>query len=227
MVSTEIPDRSREPIEGPQVPAHAPRGWSRQPLLFEKEFDLVKRLRRGDETAYEEVMREFGGQLLATAGRYLRSEEDAQDALQDAFICAFKAIANFKGESQLSTWLHRIVVNCALGRLRSKRHSLEVQQTPVDDRLPHFDPSGNWMEENIRTKPADAPLETYETRALVRRCIAKLPDVYKAVLMLRDIDQLDTAEVAALLGLTATNVKVRLHRARQTLKVLIERERGL
>ena len=181
---------------------------------------LVEGLRRGNDEAFEEMVRRFSGRLLATARRYLRSEDDAGDALQDAFLRAFKSIGKFKGESQLSTWLHRIVVTSALLHLRSKRRRREVQ---IDELLPQFDQAGSWMEEPICAMQAHISFEISETRAIVRRCIGLLPDAYRLVLSLRDIDELDTEEVASLLRLTPNNVKVRLHRARQALKVLIER----
>jgi RNA polymerase sigma-70 factor, ECF subfamily len=189
---------------------------------------LLVGLRSGDQHAFEEMVRRFGGRLLATARRYLRSEADAWDALQDAFLCAFKSIDTFKGDSQLSTWLHRIVVNSALMHLRAKRRCAEADGIPADGRidelLPRFDTAGNWIDEPSHSAPAHLLFEASETRAMVRRCIDLLPHNYRVVLILRDIEELDTEEVASLLGVTASSVKVRLHRARQALKVLLERE---
>jgi RNA polymerase sigma-70 factor (ECF subfamily) len=185
---------------------------------------LVTRLRTGDHAAFEELVRKFGGRLLATARRYLRSDDDACDTLQDAFLCAFKAIGTFRGQSQLSTWLHRITLNSALMRLRVRRRQPLADGVGIDELLPQFDPAGNWSSESRSTMPAHASLEISETKAMVRRCIERLPETYRIVLILRDLDELDTGEVATLLGVTPNNVKVRLHRARQALKVLIERE---
>jgi len=185
---------------------------------------LVAGLRSGDQHAFEEMVRRFGGRLLATARRYLRSEADACDALQDALLCAFKSIDTFKGDSQLSTWLHRIVVNCALMHLRAKRNCAEADGGEIDDLLPRFDTTGNWIDERSHSAPAHVLFEASETRAMVRQCIDLLPDNYRIVLILRDIEELATDEVALLLDVTPSNVKVRLHRARQALKALLERE---
>ena len=184
---------------------------------------LVEGLRNGDETAFEEMVRRFGGRLLATARRYLRSEDDAHDALQDALLCAFKSISKFKSNSQLSTWLHRIVINSSLMRLRARRRRPEADEASIDTLLPQFDATGHWTAQSQNSLPAYIYLEMAETQALVRRCINELPEQYRLVLMLRDIDERGTCEAAALLGLTTNNVKVRLHRARQALKTLIER----
>jgi RNA polymerase sigma-70 factor, ECF subfamily len=203
-------ENSRIPHRSPEIPHN-------------DDARLIDRLRRGDGDAFEEVVRKFGGKLLATARRYLRSEDDARDAVQDAFLSAARAIRSFKGNSQLSTWLHRILINCALMQLRAKRRRLDADDKKIDGLLPRFDSSGNWIDNNALTVSAHFSLEASETRRIVRRCIEQLPDSYRVVLNLRDIEELDTQEVATLLGVTPNSVKVRLHRARQALKALLER----
>ncbi len=186
---------------------------------------LVYRLKAGSSQAFEEMVKEFRERLLATARRYLRSEDDAQDVVQDAFLCAFRSIGRFKGNSNLYTWLHRILINSALMHLRARRRHPDSVEVNVEESPPCFDRKGNWVDGCSLAMPVDLTLEIAETRSVVRRCIDRLPDTYRAVLVLRDIDDLDTAEVADLLGLTANAVKVRLHRARQALKAQIARER--
>ncbi len=184
---------------------------------------LLDGLRSGDQHAYEELVLHFSGRLFSTARRYLRSDADACDAVQNAFVCAFKSIASFNGDSQLSTWLHRIVVNCALMHLRARRRRGEIENVEIDDLLPRFDASGNWIEHKLFSPAAYLSVEASETKALVRQCIDLLPENYRTVLILRDIDELDTEEAGRSLNLTPSTVKVRLHRARQALKVLLER----
>jgi RNA polymerase sigma-70 factor (ECF subfamily) len=183
-----------------------------------EEDSLVAALRRGDEAAFESMVRLYGGRMLAVARRMLRREEDARDAVQEAFISAFKAIADFQAEARLSTWLHRIVVNAALMRLRRQRRKPEES---IDELLPHFDETGGWsdVEEPCRT-PFEL-VERSETRAVVRQCIDRLPDSYRSVLVLRDIEELDTEETADALGITVPAVKTRLHRGRQALRTLL------
>ncbi len=94
------------------------------------EAELVAGLRRGDEAAFELMVRSYGGRLLQVARRFLK-EEDARDALQEAFLSAFKAIDRFDGKARISTWLHRIVVNAALMRLRKKSTQMEESPSPV------------------------------------------------------------------------------------------------
>jgi RNA polymerase sigma-70 factor (ECF subfamily) len=186
------------------------------------ESTLLAGLRAGNESAYEQLVRRYGGRLLATAQRLLGNEQDAGDALQEAYISAFKSIGNFEGGSKISTWLHRIVVNCALMKLRSRRHKDEQS---IDELLPtYFDDGHRRSPGPAFSSPPEAMLERQETCQLVRQCIAKLPEDYRTVLMLRDIEELDTEETAKMLGITPGAVKTRLHRARQALQMLLERE---
>lgn len=190
----------------------APRGREHDMLL-------VSRLQRGDERAFEEVVRAHGGRLLSVARRFLGSSEDAQDAVQDAFIRAFKAIHTFEERAQLHTWLHRILVNTALMKLRERRRKPEAS---IDDLLPTYATDGHQTVESREW--SDALLERKETAGLVRAAIAQLPEQYRTVLILRDLEERDTAETAAILGTTTTVAKVRLHRARQALRTLLDRE---
>ena len=190
-----------------------------KPQLSRENADLIAGLRRGDDDAFELMVRKFGGRMLATARRLLGSEDDARDALQEAFLCAFKSSAHFKGESALATWLHRIVINSALMQLRHRKRHPDEQ---LDELMPQFDQNGDWLDSCDCSLPPETALETFETRVMVRRCVEQLAPSHRTVLLLRDIEGLDTEEVAALLRVTTNAVKIRLHRARQALKTLIE-----
>jgi RNA polymerase sigma-70 factor (ECF subfamily) len=191
------------------------------PALGTRRHDdlLVSRLQRGDEAAFEELVRSHAGRLLSVARRFLGSSEDAQDAVQEAFIRAFKAIHTFEERAQLQTWLHRILVNTALMKLRERRRKPEDS---IDELLPTFSSDGH---QTVEARDwSDALLERKETAGIVRAAIARLPEPYRVVLMLRDLEECDTAETARILGTTTTVVKVRLHRARQALRTLLDRE---
>jgi RNA polymerase sigma-70 factor (ECF subfamily) len=166
-------------------------------------------------------VRTFGGRLLAVAQRILRNEDDARDAVQTAYLAAFRSLDRFEGGSRLSTWLHRIVVNAALMKIRSRKRRPEESIEPL---LPAYLDDGHHVERFSEYDiPADSMLERAETRAAVRECIGQLPDRYRAILVLRDIEEISTGEVAAMLGLTPNAVKIRLHRARQALATLLRR----
>ena len=182
---------------------------------------LLERLQAGDESAFEDLLRTQGGRLLAVARRLLRNDADARDALQDAMVAAVRALRTFRGESQLSTWLHRIVVNAALMKLRSRRRAPETSIEPL---LPAFAADGH-HERSWQCEPdAERMLLDREKRAAVRQGIDRLPETYRTVLLLRDIDGLDTGTVATMLEVSPNAVKIRLHRARLALLTLLSPE---
>jgi RNA polymerase sigma-70 factor (ECF subfamily) len=181
---------------------------------------LLERLKAGDEAAFEQLVRENGGRMLAVAKGMLRSEDDARDAVQNAFVSAFKALDKFEGNARLSTWLHRIVVNAALMILRRKKRKPEQS---IDELLPSFlddghieTPASHWRE------VAEDPIERRQLAERIRDAIESLPESYRNVLLLRDIQDLDTEETAEMMGISPGAVKTRLHRARQALRGLLE-----
>jgi len=184
----------------------------------ETERALVTALQAGDDGAYETLVRTHAGRLLAVARRLLGDAEDAHDAVQEAFTSAFRAIGEFHGDARLSTWLHRIVVNAALMKLRTRRRKPEQ---PLEPLLPRYEADGHRIDPGGPWQPAER-LERRELRKLVREAIERLPDNYRTVLVLRDIEELDTREVAERLGLDTGVVKTRLHRARQALRSLLD-----
>jgi RNA polymerase sigma-70 factor (ECF subfamily) len=180
---------------------------------------LIARLKAGDGDAFEETVRTYSSRLLAVTRRILNNDEEARDALQDTFLSAFRAIGNFDGNSRLSTWLHRIAVNAALMKVRTRKRKPERS---IEELLPGFREDGHHAEGFVAwDPPVDVAMEIAHNRALVRECIAELPEQYRMVLMMRDIEDVDTAEVAAMLGITPNAVKIRLHRARQALRTLL------
>jgi RNA polymerase sigma-70 factor (ECF subfamily) len=181
---------------------------------------LLDRLRQGDADAFEALVRREMPRLLATARRLLRSEEDAKDAVQETFVSAFRSIGTFEGAARLSTWLHRIAVNACLMKLRSRRRRPE---DPIEPLLPQFLEDGHHTTHTPEWRDdALALMERREEREFVRARIDDLPESYRTVLILRDIEELEPAATAAILGVSENLVKVRLHRARQALRALLE-----
>ena len=183
------------------------------------ESGLVARLRAGDDAAYEELVRREGGRMLTLARRMMGREEDAQDAVQDAFLSAFRSLDRFDGRSALATWLYRITANACLMRLRTQRRRPEKR---IDDLLPTYLEDGHQRNPTRPWKPGGAGgIEESERRALVRSKIDELPEPYREVLLVRHMEELDTEAAAEVLGLTPAAVKTRLHRARQALRELL------
>ncbi len=181
---------------------------------------LVEGLRTGSARHADFFVRSNIGAMRAVARRILGGDAFADDCVQEAFLKAFQKIGGFEGRSTLKTWLHRITVNEALMKLRVLKR---LDERPIDLLMPEFDGNACRIEAAWPSLASTEDiLERESTRALVMAKIHELPDSYRIVLLMRDIEELDTAEVAELLDITQGNVKVRLHRARSALKKLLE-----
>lgn len=176
-------------------------------------------IRAGAEDAFAFLVRRDTARLLAVTRRILNNEDDAREAVHEAFISAYRARAQFNADARVSTWLHRIAVNAALAKLRTRERRSEDS---IDDLLPRFLPNGHHTEHFASwAEPADLMVARQETADAVRDAIARLPESFRMVLILRDIEELSTDETAAMLGLTPNAVKIRLHRARLALRTLL------
>jgi RNA polymerase sigma-70 factor (ECF subfamily) len=180
-----------------------------------RESALVARLRLGDEDAYETLVRTYGRQMLAVARGYLASQEDAEDVLQTAFVLVFRFIHGFSGDSRLSTWMHRIVVNCSLMRLRNRmRHPEErLNLSAFEDRVAALaaPPGPSVLDELVRTEPHERLL----------RAVGRLPDMVRAAVQLRLVDGLTLTETSLLLGRSVTAVKSSVQLGRIALRSML------
>lgn len=178
----------------------------------------LPRDRKNAENAFwEGVVKEHGGRMLCVARRLCVCESEARDAVQDAFLNAFSKHSGFAGRAALGTWLHRITVNCCLMRMRSRARR---PARSIETLLPAFDADGRLRHSGSDEAPRR--LGKAEFAQEVRRQISELPDAYRVVLVLRDIELLSTEETAAALDITACAVKARLHRARMALTALLQ-----
>jgi RNA polymerase sigma-70 factor, ECF subfamily len=179
---------------------------------------LVRRLQTGEDAAFEELVRTHGPRMLAVAQRYVKAGPDAEDVLQDAFVSVSRGIGSFQGDSKLTTWLHRIVVNCALMRLRSRSRRPETLLSPetVAVHVEGTRPATSW------TLTAAEVIDRTDLRAAVQTALERLPDLDRAIVRLRDIQGMTLDEVSRLLDLGLTTVKEHLHRARHALRELLE-----
>lgn len=171
--------------------------------------DLVKSAQAGSTLAFDELVRRYQDRTWRLGYRILRNEDDAAEAVQDAFLSAYKGLKNFKAESTFSTWLYRIVTNASLMKLRKRREghvSYEQSQTANEDAEPMA--IADWS-----AQPLDELLDA-ETRELLSAEIEQLPENERTVFVLRDIMEQSNTDVAAELGLSIPAVKSRLHRAR-------------
>jgi RNA polymerase sigma-70 factor, ECF subfamily len=179
------------------------------------EAALVAGLRARRQDAFETLVRVYTPRLLAVARRLVGNDEDARDVVQDAMLSAYRSIDKFEAQARVSTWLHRIVVNAALMKLRTRRRKPEESIEPL---LPTFREDGHRNELPAWAAKSDDTAERNETQRIVREAILNLPEAYREVVILRDIEEQDTASTAQALGITPNAVKIRLHRARQALR---------
>ena len=180
--------------------------------------DLVTSAQHGDTRAFDELVRRYRDKVYRLAFKILRNEDDAAEALQDAFLSAYRGLRNFKAESTFSTWLFRITTNASLMKYRKRRDnvvSLEQSQNPTEGaealQLP------DWS-----TQPLDELLDS-ETREVMDEGKAQLDEDLRTVFILRDEEGLSNAEVAEILDLSVAAVKSRLHRARLRLRDRLSR----
>ena len=198
----------------------------RPTILRPDESGFIARLKAGDADAYEELVRLHSGRLVALARQILGDEDLARDAVQDAFLNAFRSMDRFNGDARLSSWLHRIVINAALAKLRVKRRRPEsffdeefgigADEDPLD-RTEIADPGDGPV-------CVDDEIARRQEAQFVQNCIARLKENHRTVLTLRYIHEYDTEQTARILGVGPNTVKTRLMRARNALRSYIERE---
>jgi RNA polymerase sigma-70 factor, ECF subfamily len=192
-----MPHRSAEPAVSPG------------PSLSDEE--IVGRVLSGEAALFEMIMRRYNQRLFRTVRAYTPNASEAEDVLQEAYVNAYRNLAQFEGRARFSTWLTRIAIHEALARQKTRRRFTAVdglEQEPAMDPTP---------EERATSS---------ELRGVLQRAIDALPESLRAVFMLREVEGLDTDETAECLGISEANVKVRLHRARALLRSEIDREMG-
>jgi len=174
----------------------------------------------GNPQATEMFVRANAPWMMALARRILKDGGLAEDAVQNAFANVFRKLGSFEGRSTAKTWIHRIVVNQSLMLLRKRNR---LQEEPIDDLLPVFDDNGCRFEDpwTVLETPETIFLQS-QARQKIVELIDQLPDAYRVIVILRDMEEMPTTEVADVLKLSEANVKVRLHRARAALKKLLE-----
>jgi RNA polymerase sigma-70 factor (ECF subfamily) len=198
----------------------APAGHS-QEIVATSDAELSRRIGNGDIKAFEQLMRQQNRTLFRTARAILRDDAEAEDALQEAYLRAYRAIGSFRGEARLSTWLVRIVVNEALARRRKDARRAAV--VPIR--------SGGAEEHELEAEAAmrdhDGPhdlAERGEIRRLLEKKIDALPDGFRVVFVLRALEELSVEETAAVLEIPEATVRTRFFRARSQLREALSQE---
>jgi RNA polymerase sigma-70 factor (ECF subfamily) len=181
---------------------------------------LVERVKEGDLSAFELLVRRHNQRLYRAVRSVLRTGEEVEDAMQDAYFAALKHIDQFEGRAQFGTWLLKIGINEARARLRRR-----VRLVALDD-LPAENEAADSLAEREPVRTPEQQVGNHEIVAVVEAAIDRLPDDYRQVLVLRMVDSLDTAATAEVLGMGESAVRQRLHRAREMLEKDVERQIG-
>ncbi len=184
-----------------------------------KEKLLLRRLKRGDEYAFAELVKTHQDRVFDLVFRMIGDREEALDLSQEIFVSVHGSVARFRGDSRLSTWIFRIARNHCLNRLkylgrRERGRSTELSDVDEGELASHND-----------AQPADEQISARETQKLVQTAIAELPEEYRLLVVLRDVEGLSYSEIAAITDQPEGTVKSRLHRARSALADLIEKHR--
>ncbi len=198
------------------------------PLMTSDEHGLLKDAAAGDTVALEALMSRYGSRVYRLAYGITRSAADAEEIAQDVFLQLVRKGGAFEGRAAVASWIYRVTTNIALNKRRGKRREVE---TSLDDCLPAYEADGHragaraFLVADWSARP-DAELLSGETRRVLDEAIDRLPEHYRAVLILRDVEELSNDEVAASVGDSVAAVKTRLHRARMALREILTRTLG-
>ena len=189
---------------------------------------LLQHAAAGDAGALETLMNRYSSRVYRLAYGITRSAPDAEEIVQDVFLQLVRKGTGFEGRAALGSWIYRVTTNVALNKRRGKRYQVE---TSLDDVLPTYEPDGHragpraFLVANWSERP-DVELLSGEARRVLEEAIDRLPEHYRAVLVLRDVEELSNEEVAAAVGDSVSAVKTRLHRARMAMREILTRRLG-
>jgi len=197
-------------------------------MTIDTEVQLIERLRAQDPSVLEILMERHSARVYRVAFGITRNHADAEEIVQDVFLTLFRKVDSFEGRASLSTWLYRVAANAALIKRRGKRAEVEVK---LEDYLPTFKADGHREGDRALlladwSRTPDRELLAGEAREILEEGLALMPDHYRAILVLRDVEEVSNEDVAEILGESVASVKSRLHRARMALREVLTRRLG-
>ncbi len=184
------------------------------------ESELIARARARDEVAIRAILQANNRRLFRIARGILRNDSEAEDVVQEAYVRALTHLDSFRGESSLSTWLSRIAMNEAMGRLRGRRPSLDLDSLPQESLAAQIIPFPTAVSDPEKS------MAQRQIQEVVEHAIDRLPEPFRLVFITRVMEEMTVEETAELLGIKAETVKTRLHRARALLRQNVEKEIG-
>lgn len=194
---------------------------ARRVVTGDDDSELLKRAQQGEMAAFEQLVSRHQHKVFAMAARMLRSDDDAAEVVQEAFLAAYRHLPEFRGESAFGSWVYRITANYALMRLRHRKVTAQIE---APDPGPEFNERGSLIDE-VADWSRDALDQTLdaELRKAIDDAAAMLPEEYRQVFLLRDVEGLSYEEIVQVTGASLPAVKSRLHRARLSLRAAIDR----
>lgn len=171
--------------------------------------EIIDSVRKGNESDYSIIVDRYKNKAFSMLKRMLKNDFDAEEVLQDCFLKAYNSLGTFKGEAKFSTWFYRIVYNTALTRLSSKKRKTESEMSSVED---HFD---------LESEHTATDIEEKDLNEFVQDTINKLPERYSAIINMFYLNEMSIEEISDVMGTSISNVKVMLHRSRNSLRDLI------
>ncbi|MGB5287785.1 MAG: sigma-70 family RNA polymerase sigma factor [Ignavibacteriaceae bacterium] len=171
--------------------------------------EIIDSVRKGNDSDYSIIVNRYKNKAFSMLKRMLKNDFDAEEVLQDCFLKAFNSLGTFKGEAKFSTWFYRIVYNTALTRLSSKKRKTETEMSSVEE---HFDLESEFGSDEIEKK---------DVSQLIHDTISKLPERYSAIITMFYLNEMSIEEISEVMQITVSNVKVMLHRSRNSLRDLI------
>jgi len=181
------------------------------------DLDLIREFKKGNQRSFEELLERYTNKVYSLASRFTRNQEDSEEVLQDVFITVFRKIAGFEGKSSFSSWLYRVTVNAAFMKLRKRRQNRSV---PLEDVIPHY--QNTMLLRTSEKNHGDSVTHRNQLLSAMEEAIRQLPEDYRPVFVLRDIDGLSSREVSKILNISVAAVKSRLHRSRLMLRNLLQ-----
>jgi RNA polymerase sigma-70 factor (ECF subfamily) len=183
------------------------------------DVEVVNQFKAGDALAFEEIISRYESKVMSLALRFTRNQEDAEEVMQDVFTTVYRKIDGFRGQSAFSSWLYRIVVNAAFMKLRKRKQSQTVSMDDLSPAIKQYcidrETFNGSFSQNITI--------SHEMQSVIQSAVNKLPDQYRAVFVLRDVDGLSNQETGEILNLSIPAVKSRLHRSRIMLRKKLQR----
>ncbi|MBY5690624.1 RNA polymerase sigma factor [Rhizobium leguminosarum] len=194
----------------------------RQQMSILSDADLVPLAKMGNEPAIRAIVQRHNQRLFRAARAIIRNDAEAEDVVQAAYVKAFTNLATFRGDAQLSTWLTRITLNEALGRARARKNTTGLEEIDMQTMAP----GGEVLQfpSSLSATDPETELARSQARHLLENAVDELPDDFRAVFVLRDVEGMSTDEAASYLGIRPETAKTRLHRARKMMRQSIEKQ---